>query len=165
MWSAWRREAVRHRDHCSAPGQFSQHGVHGGLGRGVQRGGDLVEQQHLRVSHQRAGDRQPLALAAREPAPALPERRVVSLRQGGNRLVQLGQPDRGLDCGVVGPRTPDSHVLPHGVVEYERVLEHDPELRTVRALPHLTQIDTVHQDPAGVRVVQPHRQVQQRGLS
>ena len=51
------------------------------LGRGVDRGGGVVEDQHARVGEQRAGDRQALALAAGERQAALADPRVEALGQ------------------------------------------------------------------------------------
>ena len=47
----------------------------------VQAGGRLVEHEHRRVAHERAGDREALALAAGERAAALAEPRVVAVGQ------------------------------------------------------------------------------------
>ena len=49
------------------------------LGRGVDGGGGVVEDQHARVGEQRARDRQALALAAGERQPALADSRVITL--------------------------------------------------------------------------------------
>ena len=46
------------------------------LGFGVERGGRLVEQQDRRVAQQRAGDREALALAARQPRAAFAQEGV-----------------------------------------------------------------------------------------
>ena len=51
------------------------------LGRRVDRRGRVVEDQDARVDEQRARDRDPLPLAARERDPALADDRVVALRQ------------------------------------------------------------------------------------
>ena len=67
------------------------------LGRGVDRGGGVVEDEDARVGQQRAGDRDPLALAAREREPALADPRVVAVRQLGDEAVRLGAPGRALD--------------------------------------------------------------------
>jgi hypothetical protein len=50
--------------------------LHQPLAFGVERAGRLVEQQDRRVAQQRAGDRDALALPAREPRPALAEEGV-----------------------------------------------------------------------------------------
>ena len=55
--------------------------LHGALGLGVERAGGLVEHQHPRVAQQRAGDREPLLLAAGEPVPARADDGVVAVGQ------------------------------------------------------------------------------------
>ena len=64
---------------------------HRPLGQIVERGGRLVEHQHVRVVVERAGDADALALPAREPDAALAEQRLVALRQvAQDEVVQLG---------------------------------------------------------------------------
>ena len=66
---------------------------------GVEARGRLVEHEHRRVGQQRAGDRDPLALAAGQPAAALAELGVVAVRQRGDELVRVGGARRRLDLG------------------------------------------------------------------
>ena len=70
---------------------------------GVERRGDLVEQHHVRLHHQRPRDRDPLLLAARQlvrvlrrPSPSSPTR-VSSSRARASRLParQLADAPRG----------------------------------------------------------------------
>ena len=48
------------------PGEVAHHDQHLADELRVERGGDLVEEHHVRLHHQRAGDRDPLLLAAGE---------------------------------------------------------------------------------------------------
>ena len=59
------------------------------LGRGVDRGGGVVEDQHARVGEQRARDRQALALPARERQAALADARLDTVGQARDELVGL----------------------------------------------------------------------------
>src|SRR3546814_11879772 len=64
--------------------------LHQPLAPGVERRGRLVEQQDRRITQQRARDRDPLALPARQPRPAFTEEGIEPLRQcaqeiGGDR--------------------------------------------------------------------------------
>jgi hypothetical protein len=63
---------------CIRPFQRLLHQL---LAFGVERRGRLVEQQDRRVAQDGAGDRDALALAARQHDAALADRRVVALRQ------------------------------------------------------------------------------------
>ena len=60
------REAVRNDDERAAFGDAQQIGVDDRLAFGVERAGRLVEDQDARIADQRAGDRQALALTARQ---------------------------------------------------------------------------------------------------
>ena len=67
------------------------------LGLVVQRAGRLVEHQHPRVAQQRAGDRQPLLLAAGEPVAAGADHGVVArraARRPGRGSAPRGRPPR-----------------------------------------------------------------------
>ena len=70
------------------------------LGRGVDRGGRVVEDQDPRVDDERARDREPLALAARERDAALADHRLVAVGQPLDELVRLGEPRRLADLLV-----------------------------------------------------------------
>ena len=64
------------------------------LGGRVDRGGGVVEDQDARVGEQRAGDRDPLALAAGEREAALADARVVAVGESLDELVGLGEARR-----------------------------------------------------------------------
>ncbi len=61
-----------------------------GLGPRVDRGGGVVEDEDAGVGEQGAGDRDPLALAAREGEAALADDGVVAARQVADELVGAG---------------------------------------------------------------------------
>ena len=79
-----RRAALHH---------LAQRQLDPGLGVRVDRRGGVVQDQDPRVHQQRAGDRDPLALAARERQAALADARVVAVGQVADELVSL-RPDR-----------------------------------------------------------------------
>ena len=60
-------DVVRHHDkrRFEIGPQSKQMLLQVGAGKGIERGERLVEQQHLRITRQRPGNRHPLALAAR----------------------------------------------------------------------------------------------------
>ena len=76
------------------------------LGRGVERARRFVQDQDRRVLQQRAGDREALALTARERAAALADDRVETLRLTGDELRGLGAPDRLLQLLFVASGRP-----------------------------------------------------------
>ena len=82
------RQAVGDQD-GGAPGhQPLQRRLHLGLALGVEGAGGLVEQQDRRVLQERAGDGDPLALAAGEPRAGLADPGVVALGQGQDEVVR-----------------------------------------------------------------------------
>ena len=85
-----RGQPVRDDERRAVHHQVRERLLHEQLRFGVERGGRLVEDQNRRVLQQRARDRDPLALAAREPLAALADRRVVAVRQRRDEVVRVG---------------------------------------------------------------------------
>src|SRR5262249_29403148 len=81
-----RRKAMRDDDRGLAPDDLRHVVLHDHLAFRIERARRLVQQQDGGPSHQRASDREALALAARQVASALFQRRVVALRQALDEL-------------------------------------------------------------------------------
>src|SRR5712692_6488130 len=138
----------------------------------VERRAGLVEQDHLRPHRHRAGDAQPLLLAAGE-AQAVDGELVLHL------VPQGGAPQRGLDPPVeLGLRQlfiePDAErdVLVDRHRKRRRLLEHhaDPGAQQVEILPGRKNVLAVEQDVAlgalvGIKIVHPIENTKQRGLA
>ena len=92
-----RREAVGDHERRAPRHRLASASLISLLGRGVDRGGRVVEDQDARVGQQRARDRQALALAAGERQPALADARVVALGQALDELVRPARAARPLD--------------------------------------------------------------------
>ena len=91
---------------------------------GVQGAGDLVEQQRARAGHQRAGDRHPLLLAAREPV------RIVLAAAGEPEALEHRQavPARLRGVDPLGLDGAEDHVVDHAAVREQVVgLEDEAE--------------------------------------
>ena len=101
---------------------LAQAGADAGLGRRVDRGGRVVEDEDARVDREGARDRDPLPLPARERDAALADHRVVALRQPLDELVRLREPRDALDLRVRQLRQAERDVLAHRGGEEERVL-------------------------------------------
>ena len=82
-------EAVRDDDRRAALHDGLERAPDARLGGRVDRGGGVVEDQDARVGEQRARDREPLPLAARERQPALADERVVAARERLDEVVRL----------------------------------------------------------------------------
>ena len=87
-----RREAVGDHERRAPGHRLVERELDALLGRGVDRRGGVVEDQHARVGQQRAGDRQALALAAGQRQAALADARVEALRQARDEVVGLRAP-------------------------------------------------------------------------
>ena len=92
-----RREPVGDHERRAAGEQRAQRVVDLLLDLHVDGARGVVEHEHRRVGEQRAGDRDALALAAREVVAALADDRVVAVGQVVDELVGLRRPRRGLD--------------------------------------------------------------------
>ena len=95
------------------------------LALGVEIARRFVEDQDLRRGENRAGDREPLLLAAGELDAALADERVVLIRQLDDELVRVGAAGGVLDVGVGGVVPTVGDVVAHGSVEEKDVLLHD----------------------------------------
>ena len=126
--------------------------------RRVEVGERLVEQEHLRVAHDRAADGDALALAARELA-----RLAVEQVRDPEPLGRL--PDARVD---VVPRLarelePERHVVVGAHMRVERVgLEHHRDAALLRG--EVVHHDVVDQDLAGIRVLEARDEAQQGRL-
>src|SRR5512132_4220920 len=101
---------------------------------------------------QGAGQRDPLALPARQGRPALADHGVVALGQAGHELVRLGQPGRVHHPVLAVPVQAD--VVGHRGGEQEGLLEGDRGGRGQLAGVQLGQVALAEPDPAPVRVEQ-----------
>ena len=125
----------------------------------VERAEGLVEQQHLGLNGQGAGEGHALALAAREL-------RGVALAEVGqaDQLEQLVDTGFDLGLGTVADLEPEGHVAPHGeVTEGRVVLEAEPDAAAARR--RVRQILTLNADDAAVRRVEAGDDAQQRRLA
>ena len=135
------------------------------LGRGVDRGGRVVEDQDARVGDERAGDRDALALAARERQAALADHGVVALRQRRDEVVRLRAARRLLDLGVARIRPREGDVVAHRGGEQERVLRDRRDRAPQLAQVELAHVDAVDEHAPCLHVVEARDQRCQRRLA
>jgi hypothetical protein len=79
---------------------------------GVEPGGRLVQDQDGGVAQDRAGDGDPLPLAAGQQPPALADRCLVAAGQGGDELVRIGGLGGGADLRIGRAARPVADVVP-----------------------------------------------------
>ena len=97
------RQPVRDHERGAIEEQRRQRVLDQPLRFGVERRRGLVQDQDRRVLEQRAGDRQALALPARQPLPALADRRPVAVRKRRDEVVGMSGARGGLDLGGARP--------------------------------------------------------------
>ena len=118
------RKPVRHDQRRAPRHQALQRLLNRRLVFGVHAGQRLIEDQNRRVAQQRAGDRDPLPLAARKPMPPLADHRLVALRQVGDELVRVGRARRRDDLLVRRLGIAEAQIVQHRAVEQVGVLHH-----------------------------------------
>ena len=126
------------------------------LGGGrIEARGRLVEEQHLGIAGERAREREPLLLAAGQPA----RRALAELRQA--RPASSSSSVRAAPVGArdAGARQRIADVGGGAAAEHDRALEHDGAARRRRV-----RAAAPGHAPAG-RLDQAHRDAQQRGLA
>ena len=125
----------------------------------VQRAQRLVQQQHGRMVHQRAGERHPLLLAARQL-----RRQAILLRGQAHHGQRLGDARTDLGLGQPLHLKTEGDVPGHGHVGKQRVvLENKVDRAAIgRNALHVPSFDD---DLAGVRLLEPGQQTERRGLA
>ncbi len=119
------------------------------LERRVHRAERVVEHEHARRAHQRARQRDPLALPAGEGEAAVAEHAVEAAVEPGDDVVGRGRGDRGMQRGGVALAA-EEEVLGEGVGEEERLLADDADrLLQVRGV-ELGEVDTVDEHVATI---------------
>ena len=159
------RAAVRDQDRRASHEDPPQRVVDLGFDPRVDGGRRVVEQQDPWVAEQRAGQCDPLTLAAGEREPLLADDRLVPVRETGDELVGLDRAGGGLDVFVTRVGAGERDVVPDGVGEQERVLEDDADLLAQGAERHVAHVDVVDADRTVVHVVEAGEQQPDRRLA
>ena len=135
------------------------------FGEAVDVGRGLVEDQDLRVGDQGAGERDQLALADRDVAPALAQPGVVTVGQAHDEVVGRHGLGRRHDVLAGGGERVVADVLLDGAGEQEGLLQDhgDPPAQAVEG--HIAHVDPAHQHRALVDLVEPVSQRDDRGLA
>ena len=136
------------------------------LGAGVDRAGRLVEDQDRRVGEERPGDGEQLLLAGADVAALVVDHRVVAVGQRVHEAVDVGRPRRLEDLLLGGVEVAVGDVVADRAAEQPGVLQHHADARRAgRARVIVGDVDAVEGDPAAVELVEPHDQVDERGLA
>ena len=136
-----------------------------GLAFGVERRGRFVEQQQRRIAQDRARDRDPLPLSARERNAALANLRFHSCRQRRDKRSGMRVLGCARDLGVGRIRPAEANIVAHRACEHHAVLRHQrnprPQLRRIEiGKPH-----TVKCDASGYGIVEAQQQMKDRAFA
>ena len=157
--------ALRDQHDRGLPRQMRQRLAKRGVGGKVQRGGAVVEDEDGGPPHQCAGDRQPLALAAGEIAPAGLDFRVQPALLAADDLVGLRVLQRLPEVFIAGLGIAPAEIVADGAGEEQRLLRHDADRGPQRLQPQLPHVFAAHKDLSLRRVVKPRDEVRQRGFA
>src|SRR5262249_51982520 len=131
----------------------------------VERAGRLVEHQDRRVLQDRAGDRDALALAARQLRAALADDGIVARALRQDEVVRRGSGCGGMYLVVARLGAADTDVFLDGAVEQAGILENRGDGLPERPARYRARIDAVDQDASLGRVEHPLQKVDERGLA
>ena len=156
---------VPHANSRAAFHQFVQRGLHGAFGFGVERAGGFVEDENRRVLQNRAGDGEPLALAAGERHAFFADDGVKTVRLFHDEIVGVGMARGGDDfiARCTGPAQFD--VPADGVVEQDGFLGDDGDLISQIARGDAADVHAADADDAPLRVIKSQEQIGERGFA
>ena len=113
----------------------------------------------------RTRNRNPLALATRQPRPTLADLGIVAIRETHNKVVRICRL-RCLDhTQWISTWLGVGDVLINASREQIRLLEHNPKLTTQVVELDLPHINAIHQNTALIRIIETRNQVDDRGLA
>ncbi|MFO1080005.1 MAG: hypothetical protein U1E23_05175 [Reyranellaceae bacterium] len=159
------RQAMRQDQGGAAAHQAVERLLDHRLVLGVDRRQRLVQHQDRRVAQQRPGDRQPLALAARQLDALLADHRGIALRQAFDEVVDVGRARRRHEIVVTGVGAPEPDVVLDRAVEQERVLVDHGDQRADLRERQGAQVVAAQPHAALVGIVEAQQQAHDRRLA
>src|SRR5688572_20680368 len=135
------------------------------FGTRVERGRRLVQDEDRAVFQERPRDTQALLLAAREPASAFGEWRVVAMLQPHDELVGVGVSGGTLDRRIIGIQPPVPQILANAAGEHDDVLEYEGDLFAQPAQTVPRDWLAIEPNLARRRIVEAGDQADERGLA
>ncbi|CAM5708492.1 hypothetical protein SFUMM280S_10308 [Streptomyces fumanus] len=159
------RRAVHHQQDRPAARQLPYRRHDLGLGRPVEGGRRLVQQQHRPVREERPGQRQPLPLPGGQPGPVLAEYRLQALGQLLDEGQRPGVPQRLAYGGVVGVGPGQPYVLGDGRGIQVRALRHPGHLGVPARQVEAGELGSPDAHPSLRRADEAEQHVEERGLA
>src|SRR5262245_21111599 len=125
----------------------------------------FVQNKNRRILQECSSDGNTLALAARQFLTTLADDRIIAPSELDNELVRQSRLSCFEQLGLRYMGAAITDVVAHGVVEQNRLLRHDPDLRTERSQSEVSDVVPVNEDLSGSWVEKPRQQVHERCLS
>ena len=132
--------------------------------RGIDGAGRVVQNQHLGLLEQRAGDAQALLLPAGDVGAAALDARVVALRQAGDELVRASQAAGFAALRLSRALVAPAQVVKDGAGEEHVLLQHDGDLVAQRLDVVAAHVDAADLHAAAGHVIEPGNQADQARL-
>mmetsp|Transcript_24158 Transcript_24158/g.71881 ORF Transcript_24158/g.71881 Transcript_24158/m.71881 type:complete len:353 (+) Transcript_24158:643-1701(+) len=161
-----RRETVRHRQHRAAAREQGERVMHRALRLRVEARRRLVEQQHARVPHQRARDRDALLLPARQlPAAQAHLCAVARAEVARDEAVGIRGASRFFNLALINALFAVTNILCDRALEEHRLLPNHPNLLPKPPQVECSDVDSVQQQTTHLWVVEALDKGNQRALS
>src|SRR5260370_33927589 len=152
---AYRGQPVGDDKVCASGGDFFHVLLDAALAFVIERAGRVIEDQNARIRHQGAGDRNALALTARQAATTLANDGVVALCQSQDEVVGAGELGRRNDPLHRYRRVGKRNVLGDRTVEQHVLLQHHSDLAPQPGEIDHGKINPVNQHAPALRDVEP----------
>ena len=156
---------MRDDDDRDFPAQPLDEGPDGALAFVVERARGFVEDQQYRITKERARQNEPLALATRESAPALPDEGIESFRHRRDDRVRARHLQHAPDLVVGRIRLRPLQVAPDAQIEQEIFLWNIGDAPPPRRQPGARQALPVDCDASAIGHLQAQQQVGERALA
>ena len=134
------------------------------VGRGVHGGGGVVQDHHLGMLQKRPRDAQPLLLSARDIDAALPQFRIIAVREGHDEIVRLRRACGVLDLLVRGVGVAPFQIIFYRAGEKHVLLQHHRDRVAESVQLVVSHVHAAHFDGAAPDVVKTGDELHQRAL-
>src|ERR1700687_5428545 len=122
-----------------------QRGLHQSFGLAIEGRSSLIQNQERRVLEQCTRNCQPLALASGKPHAALSDDSIVPCGEGKNEIMRERSTGRDLDFFLWNFGLAVSDVVTHRIVEQNRLLGDDANLRPQRGEGYVADVLTINE--------------------